>query len=343
MRQYAGFASRARSRTRATAICSSAGRRASRSRSTCRRSSATTRTTRARSARSAGRCRDRLDRGHGDPARGHPARPRSSTSMTINAPASLLLLLYELVAEEQGVASADAARDGAERHPQGVRRARDLHLPAEAVDAARRPICSRTARSGSRAGTRSRSPGTTSARRGRRRSQELAFTLANGDRLRRSGAVDAGLAPDDFGAAALVLLQRAQRLLRGGREVPRRAPPVGADHARALRRDESASAQALRFHAQTGGSTLTAQQPENNIVRVAIAGAGGGRWRRAVAAHERIRRGARAADRALGAHRAAHAAGHRLRERASRHASTRSAARTTSRRSPPSWRRARGS
>ena len=59
-----------------------------------------------------------------------------STSMTINAPASLLLLLYELVAESAGRRLDGAARHGAERHPQGVRRARELHLPAEAVDAA---------------------------------------------------------------------------------------------------------------------------------------------------------------------------------------------------------------
>ena len=59
-----------------------------------------------------------------------------STSMTINAPAALLLLLYELVAEEQGVAPRGAARHRPERHPQGVHRARELHLPAAAVDAA---------------------------------------------------------------------------------------------------------------------------------------------------------------------------------------------------------------
>ena len=55
-----------------------------------------------------------------------------STSMTINAPASLLLLLYELVAEEQGVAAGRAARHRPERHPQGVHRPRELHLPAAA-------------------------------------------------------------------------------------------------------------------------------------------------------------------------------------------------------------------
>ena len=55
-----------------------------------------------------------------------------STSMTINAPAALLLLLYELVAEEQGVAGREAPRHRPERHPQGVHRARELHLPAAA-------------------------------------------------------------------------------------------------------------------------------------------------------------------------------------------------------------------
>ena len=59
-----------------------------------------------------------------------------STSMTINAPAALLLLLYELVAEGQGVPGDRAPRHRPERHPQGVRRPRELHLPAAALDAA---------------------------------------------------------------------------------------------------------------------------------------------------------------------------------------------------------------
>ena len=60
-----------------------------------------------------------------------------TTSMTINATAATLLLLYELVGEEQGVDRRLAARDDPERHPQGVRRAGHLHLPAAALDAAR--------------------------------------------------------------------------------------------------------------------------------------------------------------------------------------------------------------
>ena len=53
-----------------------------------------------------------------------------STSMTINAPAACLLLLYELVGEEQGVPHREAARNDPERRAQGVHRARQLHLPA---------------------------------------------------------------------------------------------------------------------------------------------------------------------------------------------------------------------
>ena len=56
-----------------------------------------------------------------------------STSMTINAPAAVLLLLYELVAEEQGVEASKLQGHRPERHPQGVHRPRELHLPAGAV------------------------------------------------------------------------------------------------------------------------------------------------------------------------------------------------------------------
>ena len=97
----------------------------------------------------------------------------------------------------------------------------------------------------------------------------------------------------------------------------------------------------LRFHTQTGGATLTAQQPENNIVRVALQALAAVLRRHAVAAHELVRRGARAAHRARGEDRAAHPADHRARVRRGRHAPTRSAARTSSSRSPTSSRRGR--
>ena len=70
----------------------------------------------------------------------------------------------------------------------------------------------------------------------------------------------------------------------------------------------------MRFHTQTAGVSLTAQQPLNNIVRTAIEALAGGARRHTVAAHELLRRGAGAADRGGGAHGAPHAAGHRARD-----------------------------
>src|SRR4029453_13216223 len=98
--------------------------------------------------------------------------------------------------------------------------------------------------------------------------QELAFTLANGIAYCEA-AIAAGLSPDAFGERLSFFFNahnhffqevakfRAARRLWAGIMRDR----FGATNPRAL---------ALRFHAQTGGSTLTAQQPENNIVRVAI-------------------------------------------------------------------------
>ena len=66
---------------------------------------------------------------------------RVSTSMTINATAAILLLMYELVAEERGHPRRPDQRHRAERHPQGVRGARHLRVSAEALDADRdRPV-----------------------------------------------------------------------------------------------------------------------------------------------------------------------------------------------------------
>ena len=84
----------------------------------------------------------------------------------------------------------------------------------------------------------------------------------------------------------------------------------------------------LRFHTQTAGVSLTAQQPYNNVVAHGAAGAVGGARRDQFAAHQLARRGAGAADRGGGHARAAHAADHRVRERRDRTSSIRSAGRT---------------
>jgi methylmalonyl-CoA mutase N-terminal domain/subunit len=98
--------------------------------------------------------------------------------------------------------------------------------------------------------------------------QELAFTIANGIAY-CAAAVDAGLSPDEFGARLSFFFNAHNDFFqevakfRAARRLWARVmrDRFGATNPKAL---------ALRFHAQTGGSTLTAQQPENNIVRVAV-------------------------------------------------------------------------
>jgi methylmalonyl-CoA mutase N-terminal domain/subunit len=190
-----------------------------------------------------------------------------STSMTINAPAALLLLLYELVAEEQGVAPGElrgtvqndilkeyVARGNYIFPPRpSMRLTTDLF----AYCAERIPRWNTISISGYHI----REAGSTAA-------QELAFTLANGIAY-CAAAVDAGLSPDEFGARLSFFFNAHNDFFvevakfRAARRLWARIMQerFGATNPRAL---------ALRFHAQTGGSTLTAQQPENNIVRVAI-------------------------------------------------------------------------
>jgi methylmalonyl-CoA mutase, N-terminal domain len=98
--------------------------------------------------------------------------------------------------------------------------------------------------------------------------QELAFTIANGLAYCRA-AVEAGLEPDEFGARLSFFFNAHNDFFqevakfRAARRLWARllAERFGVSNPKAL---------ALRFHAQTGGSTLTAQQPENNVVRVAV-------------------------------------------------------------------------
>jgi methylmalonyl-CoA mutase N-terminal domain/subunit len=98
--------------------------------------------------------------------------------------------------------------------------------------------------------------------------QELAFTIANGIAYCEA-AIAAGLSPDAFGERLSFFFNAHNDFFqevakfRAARRLWARvmSERFGATNPKAL---------ALRFHAQTGGSTLTAQQPENNIVRVAI-------------------------------------------------------------------------
>ena len=193
---------------------------------------------------------------------------RVSTSMTINAPASVLVAMYVAVADKQGVPREQGLGHGAERRAEGVRRARHVHLPAQAVAAARgRP--DRLLRDATRrSSTRSRCPATTCARPGSTAVQEIAFTFANAiayiEAVRERGVDVDAFAPrlswifnTHINFFEEIAKYRALRRL-WARIMKER---FGANDPRSMM---------LRTHTQTGGSTLTAQQPENNIVRAAI-------------------------------------------------------------------------
>ena len=164
---------------------------------------------------------------------------RVSTSMTINATASILLALYVATARRQGVA-ADALSGTVQNDILKEYIARGhLHLPAGPLDAAdHRHV---RVLPGSRAALEHDLDLRLPHARGR-------LHRGAGGRLhagqRRSPTcrrrVDAGPRRRRLRPAALVLLQRAQRPHRGGREVPRGAAAVGADHARALSRPRPA-------------------------------------------------------------------------------------------------------
>ena len=165
-----------------------------------------------------------------------------STSMTINAPAAVLLLLYELAGAEHGVRAGRAARHGAERRAQGVRRARQLHLPAAPVhapDRRRLPLLQRAPA----ALQHDLDLGLPHPRGRLERRAGARLHARQRHRLRRGGAGGRPLGRR-LRAAPVVLLQRAQRRLRRGRQVPRRAPDLGHADARALRRARRALARA---------------------------------------------------------------------------------------------------
>jgi methylmalonyl-CoA mutase N-terminal domain/subunit len=190
-----------------------------------------------------------------------------STSMTINAPASLLLLLYELVAEGQGVKGEQlrgtvqndilkeyCARGNYIFPPKpSMRLTTDLFAYAHE----RLPKWNTISISGYHI----REAGSTAV-------QELAFTLANGIAYAQA-AVDAGLSPDEFGERLSFFFNAHNHFFQEVAKF-RAARRLWAEIMRERFGATNPKAQALRFHAQTGGSTLTAQQPENNIVRVAI-------------------------------------------------------------------------
>jgi methylmalonyl-CoA mutase, N-terminal domain len=190
-----------------------------------------------------------------------------STSMTINAPAALLLLLYELVAETQGVPGGEL-RGTVQNDVLKEYCARGNYIfpprPTMRITTDLFAYChERLPRFNtiSISGYHIREAGATAV-------QELAFTLANGIAYAEA-AVAAGLSPDEFGERLSFFFNAHNHFFQEIAKF-RAARRLWARIMRDRFGATNPRAQALRFHAQTGGSTLTAQQPENNIVRVAI-------------------------------------------------------------------------
>jgi methylmalonyl-CoA mutase N-terminal domain/subunit len=190
-----------------------------------------------------------------------------STSMTINAPAALLLLLYELVADGQGVPG-DKLRGTVQNDvlKEYVARGNYIFPPRASMRLAtdlfvycaeRLPRWNTISISGYHI----REAGSSAA-------QELAFTLANGIAYCEA-AVAVGLSPDEFGERLSFFFNAHNDFFQEVAKF-RAARRLWARIMRERFGATNPRATALRFHAQTGGSTLTAQQPENNIVRVAI-------------------------------------------------------------------------
>ncbi len=192
---------------------------------------------------------------------------RVSTSMTINATAAILLLLYELAAEEQGIApSAISGTIQNDILKEYVARGTYIYPPRPSMRLVTDTFayCAEQIpdwNTISISGYHIREAGSTAV-------QELAFTLANAIAYVEA-ALQAGLDVDSFGPRLSFFFNAHNDLFeevakyRAARRIWARTMTerFGA-------RDERSKL--LRFHTQTGGSTLTAQQPEDNIVRVTL-------------------------------------------------------------------------
>ena len=190
-----------------------------------------------------------------------------STSMTINAPAALLLLLYQLVAEEQGV-PADQLTGTIQNDvlKEYIARGTYIYPPAESL----RLITDifRYCRSEIPRWNTISISGYHMAEAGATPAQEIAFTLADGIEYVRA-AVASGQSVDEFAPSLSFFFVARTTLLEEVAKF-RAARRIWAG----VMRDEfgarNPKSMMLRFHTQTAGVELTAQQPEVNLVRVAL-------------------------------------------------------------------------
>ncbi|WP_273850687.1 acyl-CoA mutase large subunit family protein [Guptibacillus spartinae] len=190
-----------------------------------------------------------------------------STSMTINAPASVLLAMYIVVAEKQGVSQAqisgtiqnDILKEYIARGTYIFPPKPSMRLITDifAYCAEHVPRWNTISISGYHI----REAGSTAA-------QELAFTIANGIAY-VDAAIEAGLKVDDFAPRLAFFFNGHNQFLEEVAKF-RAARRIWAKIMKERYGAKKPKSLQLRFHTQVAGSTLTAQQPDNNIVRVTI-------------------------------------------------------------------------
>ena len=190
-----------------------------------------------------------------------------TTSMTINSTAAILLLMYELVAEERGVPS--TAISGTIQNDllkEYIARGTYVYPPKPSMRIITNifEYCSKNVpkwNTISISGYHIREAGSTAV-------QELAFTLSNAIAYVQA-AIDAGLDVDDIGPRLSFFWNGHNNFFE---EVAKFRASRRMWHDIMTNRfgAKKEASKLMRFHTQTGGSTLTAQQPLNNVVRVAV-------------------------------------------------------------------------
>jgi methylmalonyl-CoA mutase, N-terminal domain len=192
-----------------------------------------------------------------------------STSMTINAPAAVLLLLYELVGEEQGVSS-EQLRGTTQNDilKEYIARGNFIYPPEPAMRLTTDLFAYCRERvpkwnTISISGYHMREKGCSAV-------QEVGFTLANAIAY-VDAALEAGLEVDEFGPRLAFFFNGHNNVFQEVAKF-RAARRMWARIMRERFGAQDERSQKIRFHTQTGGVTLAAQQPENNIVRVALQG-----------------------------------------------------------------------
>jgi methylmalonyl-CoA mutase N-terminal domain/subunit len=190
-----------------------------------------------------------------------------STSMTINAPASILLAMYIAVARRQGVEAAqlrgtiqnDILKEYIARGTYIFPPQPSMRLITDVFRYCQMEVPHWNTISIS--GYHIREAGSTAA-------QEVAFTLADGIAYVQA-AIDAGLDVDSFAEQLSFFFNAHNNFLEEVAKF-RAARRMWAKVMRRRFGAKNPKSWMLRFHTQTAGSTLTAQQPENNVVRVAL-------------------------------------------------------------------------